>query len=238
MEYTKDYRLSAGTAIDTPAAFARLMRSVYTWMCAGLAMTALTAMTMASHMEWMYAIFSGGMIWVLLIAELGLVFYLSARIMKMSFVAAGLCFAGYAILNGITLSTIFIAYTMESIAQTFAVTAGTFGAMSLVGFVVKKDLSTMGRMLMMLLIGLIIATVVNIFWQNSGLGMILNYLGVIIFVGLTAYDTQKIKEMVSEASQYGVSDQTQKFALMGSLTLYLDFINLFIYLLRFFGDRK
>ena len=176
--------------------------------------------------------------WGLFIAELAMVLILSARIMKLSFPAAGLMFAAYAILNGVTMAFIFAVYTASSIAQTFFITAGTFACMSVVGFVVRRDLSSMGRVLYMLLIGIIIATVVNIFMKSSGLAMVLNYLGVIVFVGLTAYDTQKIKRMMMAYGEAGVSDETNKLALLGSLTLYLDFINLFLYLLRFMGDRK
>ena len=142
----------------------------------------------------------------------------------------------YSLLTGVSLSTIFLAYTESSIATTFLITAGTFGTMSLVGFVTKKDLSKLGGILLMALIGLIIATVVNIFLVSDTLGWIINYVGVLIFVGLTAYDTQKIKQMMRE---YGtdINEQTQKMALMGSLSLYLDFINMFLYLLRIFGNR-
>ena len=147
-------------------------------------------------------------------------------------------FAAYAIINGATLSIISLIYTAESIAQAFFVSAGTFGAMSLVGFFIKKDLSAIGRVLIMALWGLIIATVVNIFLQNSFTASLLNYAGVIIFVGLTAYDTQKIKVMLQESQAHGVNDDTNKLALMGSLALYLDFINLFLYILRIFGNRK
>lgn len=225
--------------VDMTEAFPRLMRSVYGWMCAGLAITALAALVVAKSPEMIFAIAqNSALLWGLLIAEIGLVVFLSARIHKMSFSTASLCFAAYALLNGVTMSFLFFAYTMESIVSTFAITAGTFGAMSLVGFVIKKDLSAMGRIFLMLLIGLIIATVVNMFVGSTGMAMVINYLGVILFVGLTAYDTQKIKEMLQQAAEAGVSDQTQKLALMGSLTLYLDFINLFLYLLRFLGDRK
>jgi FtsH-binding integral membrane protein len=136
------------------------------------------------------------------------------------------------------MSFIFLAYTMESISSTFFTTAGTFAIMSLIGYTTKRDLSGIGKILTMLLIGLVVATVVNIFVGNSGLSLILNYVGVVVFVGLTAYDTQKIKALVHEASMYGDEEQTNKLALMGSLTLYLDFINLFLYLLRFLGNRK
>ena len=236
MEYNNYY--DKGQTLAQSSVFAVLMRNVYTWMACGLAMTALTAMIVGRNENWVYTIATSGMYWGLLIAEVVLVIFLSARINKMSFAMAGLMFAAYAILNGVTMSFIMLAYTAESIAQAFFVTAGTFGGMSLVGFFIKKDLSAMGRTMMMALIGLIIATIVNIFWQNSMMASILNYAGVIIFVGLTAYDTQKIKVMLQQAQYAGISDQTNKLALMGSLTLYLDFINLFLYILRLFGNRK
>ena len=236
MEYNNYY--DKGQTLAQSSVFAVLMRNVYIWMACGLAMTALTAMIVGRNENWVYTIATSGMYWGLLIAEVVLVIFLSARINKMSFATAGLMFAAYAILNGVTMSFIMLAYTAESIAQAFFVTAGTFGAMSLVGFFIKKDLSAMGRTLMMALIGLIIATIVNIFWQNSMMASILNYAGVIIFVALTAYDTQKIKVMLQQAQYAGISDQTNKLALMGSLTLYLDFINLFLYILRLFGNRK
>ena len=236
MEYNNYY--DKGQTLAQSSVFAVLMRNVYTWMTCGLAMTALTAMIVGRNENWVYTLATSGMYWGLLIAEVVLVIFLSARINKLSFATAGLMFAAYAILNGVTMSIIMLAYTAESIAQAFFVTAGTFGAMSLVGFFIKKDLSAMGRTLMMALIGLIIATLVNIFWQNSMMASILNYAGVIIFVALTAYDTQKIKVMLQQAQYAGISDQTNKLALMGSLTLYLDFINLFLYILRLFGNRK
>ena len=236
MEYNNYY--DKGQTLAQSSVFAVLMRNVYTWMACGLAMTALTAMIVGRNENWVYTIATSGMYWGLLIAEVVLVIFLSARIHKMSFATAGLMFAAYAILNGVTMSFIMLVYTAESIAQAFFVTAGTFGGMSLVGFFIKKDLSAMGRTLMMALIGLIIATVVNIFWQNSMMASILNYAGVIIFVGLTAYDTQKIKVMFQQVQHAGINDETNKLALMGSLTLYLDFINLFLYILRLFGNRK
>lgn len=239
-DYNRTFNYSTSPEyIDMTTAFPKLMRSVYGWMCAGLAITALAALTVAKTPELIFAIMQNSiLIWGLLLGEIGLVIFLSARIHKMSFATASFCYAAYALLNGVTMSFLFFAYTMESIASTFAITAGTFGAMSLVGFFIKKDLSAFGRIFLMLLIGIIIATIVNIFVGSTGLAMLLNYAGVVIFVGLTAYDTQKIKVMLQQAADAGVSDQTQKIALMGSLTLYLDFINLFLYLIRLFGDRK
>ena len=223
---------------DRSLSFPSLMRSVYIWMALALAVTGLTAMTIATQPQIVYAIFANRAIfWMLILAELGMVIYLSARIMSMSFATAGIVFVVYALLNGVTLSSLFMAYTAESIAQTFFVTAGTFGAMAVIGFLVKRDLSAIGRFFYMALIGLIIATVANAFFHNSGLAMICNYAGVVIFSGLTAYDTQKIKNMLV---QFGDRrDETvMKLALLGSLSLYLDFISLFLYLLRFLGNRR
>ena len=216
---------------DRSLSFPSLMRSVYIWMALALAVTGLTAMTIATQPQIVYAIFANRAIfWMLLLAELGMVIYLSARIMSMSFATAGIVFVVYALLNGVTLSSLFMAYTAESIAQTFFVTAGTFGAMAVIGFLVKRDLSAIGRFFYMALIGLIIATVANAFFHNSGLAMICNYAGVVIFSGLTAYDTQKIKNMLV---QFGDRrDETvMKLALLGSLSL-------FLYLLRFLGNRR
>ncbi len=175
--------------------------------------------------------------WILIVAELGLVMVISSAINRLSFTTAGLLFILYSVLNGVTLSVIFLAYTLSSIATTFFVTAGTFGAMSVFGYVTRRNLSGMGRILFMALIGLIIATVVNIFVKSTGLQALLNYVGVLVFVGLTAYDTQKIKLMFQQTGGE-INEATQKLALLGSLTLYLDFINLFLYLLRLLGDRR
>lgn len=235
--YTKSYT-NHSRAIDRPTAFALLMRKVYTWMALALAVTGLTAYYCASNTSLVYAIVSNSVLFYgLLIAEFVAVVYLTARIERMSFMTAGLVFLVYSLLNGLTFSVIFLAFTMESIASTFFITAGTFGAMSLVGYFIKKDLSAVGRFLTMALIGLIIATVVNMFLQSSLLMWICTIGGVLIFSGLTAYDTQKIKQMFLMHGAE-LNESTMKLALMGSLTLYLDFINLFLYLLHIFGDRK
>ena len=224
---------------DFSSAFSRLMRNVYLWMTLGLVMTGLTAMYIAKSESLIYAIFGNQAIfWVLMIAELVLVVVLSAAINRLSFAVAGLMFAVYSVLNGATLSVIFLAYTEASIAQTFFVTAGTFGAMSVFGYFTKRDLSPVGRVLVMALIGLIIASVVNIFFRNSVVEAITNYAGVVIFVGLTAYDTQKIKQMLQMSYEQADVDTLGKIALMGSLTLYLDFVNLFLHLLELMGKRK
>ena len=219
-------------------AYRTLMGKVYLWMTLALAVTGLTSLYVASSPGLVQSIFaSRGTFWLLVIAELALVFILSARIMKMSFSTAGIMFALYSVLNGVTMSFIFIAYTSTSIATAFFVTAGMFAAMSFIGFVTKKDLSSFGSLFTIALLGLIIASVVNIFLNSSVMYWIITYVGVLLFVGLTAYDTQKIKQMLIE---YGdeVNDSTQKLALIGSLSLYLDFINLFLYILRLFGNNK
>lgn len=219
-------------------AFATLMKNVYLWMTLALAVTGLTAAYVAMNPGWVYAIATNSVLFFgLIIAELAVVMILSARIARLSFATAGLMFAAYSVLNGVTLSVIFLAYTMSSIATTFFVTAGTFGAMTLVGYTIKKDLSAMGRVLIMALIGLIIASIVNMFVASSALDWAITYIGVLVFVGLTAYDTQKIKQMMLMHGDE-VNDGTMKLALMASLTLYLDFINLFLYLLRIFGRRE
>lgn len=237
MEEKEMFILQQTLGKEQNAVFAKLMRSVYLWMVFALVITGLTAAYIANSPAYISALVNNPMLFYgVIIAELAVVFILSGRIHKMSFLTASLMFIFYSLLTGVSLSTIFLAYTESSIATTFLITAGTFGTMSLVGFVTKKDLSKLGGILFMALIGLIIATVVNIFLVSDTLGWIINYVGVLIFVGLTAYDTQKIKQMMRE---YGtdINEQTQKMALMGSLSLYLDFINMFLYLLRIFGNR-
>ena len=228
---------AATTSYAGAPAYAKLFRSVYIWMTLALAATGLTAMFVAEYLTKHPDMFSGGLFIGLAIAEVALVFILSARVNKMSFATAGIMFAAYSVLNGATMSVLFLAYTMESIASTFFITAGTFGAMALIGSVTKTDLTKFSSLMGMALIGLIIASVVNLFWANSTLYWIITYVGVLLFVGLTAYDAQNIKNMLQ---QYGTeeNDATQKVALMGSLSLYLDFINLFIYLLRILGTRR
>lgn len=234
--YEQNYDTSAyrSSSVSFPA----VMKNVYLWMTFALAMTGLTAAAVATQPQIIQAIMTNRILfWALMLSELGMVIYFSARLMHMSLTTAGLVFAAYSILNGVTMSFIFLAYTMESIATTFFVTAGTFAAMSIVGYTIKKDLSMMGRILFMALIGIIIASVVNIWLGNSTLQLGISVLGVLIFTGLTAYDTQKIKMMVM---MYGdqPDESVMKLALLGSLSLYLDFINLFLYLLRFFGNSR
>lgn len=220
------------------AAQSTLLRSVYVWMTLALIITGFVSMYVAQSYQLVSFIFGNKLaLWGMLIAELAVVFYLSARINSISFTKATVMFIIYSILNGATLASIFLVYTMSSIASTFFVAAGTFGVMALYGYVTKSDLTRIGNICLMALIGLIIATLVSMFWQNSMLQMIITYVGVILFVGLTAYDSQKIKRLLT-ADGIEVTEETQKIALLGALTLYLDFINLFLYLLRLLGDRK
>ena len=218
-------------------AFPVLMRKVYTWMTLALVITGVTAWGVANSPAILQMIVTSKILFFgIIIAELALVWGVSAAINRLSLTTATLLFVLYSVLNGVTLSFIFLAYTYQSITSVFFITAGTFAAMALFGYFTKTDLSSMGRILFMALIGLIIATIVNIFLKSSGFAMILNYLGVLIFVGLTAWDTQKIKQMLSMAEDTG--ETAQKIALMGALSLYLDFINLFLYLLRIFGSSR
>ncbi|MDO4159140.1 MAG: Bax inhibitor-1/YccA family protein [Prevotellaceae bacterium] len=220
------------------AAMPALMRKVYVWMTLALVITGFTAYGVASSPGLISAILMNKMLFYgLIIAELALVWIVAGRINKMSLTTATLLFILYSVLNGATLSVIFLAYTMSSITSVFFITAGTFAAMAAIGYFTKTDLTSLGKILMMALIGLIIATIVNVFFVHSGgFGLIISYVGVLIFVGLTAYDSQKIKVMLAEADD--VTEEAQKIALLGSLTLYLDFINLFLYLLRIFGSSR
>lgn len=235
--YIRNYNASCKQT--TTSAYSVLMRNVYTWMAAGIGLTALIAYLVSSNATLVTAITSNPLLLLgVCIAEIGMVWYLSRRIMNLSFTTAILMFFAYAALNGVSLSLLCLVYSGATIAQALFITAGTFAGMSLLGYTTRTDLSTFGRIMYMSLIGLILASLVNLFWVNSAFTMILNYLGVFIFVGLTAYDTQKIKDMLEESSCDGVNEHSSKIALMGSLRLYLDFVNLFIYILRILGDRK
>ena len=218
--------------------FPALMRKVYVWMTLALVITAVTAYGVAHSEALVSSMYeSRGLLWGLLLAELALVFGISRFINRLSLVTATLLFILYSALNGATLSVIFLAYSSEVITKVFFITAGTFGAMALFGYFTKADLSGLGKILIMALVGIIIATIVNLIFFKSGMfDLIVSYIGVLVFVGLTAYDSQKIKQMLAQAHDMG--EEAQKMALMGSLTLYLDFINLFLYLLRIFGRER
>lgn len=222
---------------DIAAEQQRFMTKVYGWMSFALVITGFVAMWVASTPKFVNIIFGNQIVFFgLLIVELILVASLASLIQKISAQLAMLIFIGYSALNGVTLSAIFILYTQESLASTFYITAGTFGVMSIYGYFTKTDLTKLGNILFMGLIGLIIASVVNMFFKNEMMYWITTYIGVLIFVGLTAYDTQKIKTM-NVIGDEG-SEEDKKIALIGALTLYLDFINLFLYLLRIFGKRN
>lgn len=228
--------ISAQRTLDRSVA-STLMRSVYYWMAGALAITGLTAMLVANNPALLNFLFSSPtLVWGLLIGEIVLVLILSAAINRLSFSTATLLFILYSVVNGVTLSSIFVVYTQGSIASTFFITAGMFGGLALYGSVTKKDLSGMGRFLFMTLIGLIIASIVSIFMHSEMLYWITTFVGVLVFAGLTAWDAQKIQQMALMADD--VNESTQKMALLGALTLYLDFINLFLYLLRIFGKRN
>lgn len=213
------------------------LAKVFNWMAMGLGLTGIIAYLTASS-GLAQAIVASPLFMILLFAELGLVFFLSARIDKIQASTAAGLFIGYAVLNGLTLSAIFLAYTSSSIAGTFFITAGMFGAMALYGMVTKRDLSGLGSFLFMGLIGIVIASVVNIFLGSSGLGWMISVLGVFIFTGLTAYDVQKIKTMGEEGILEQGEAAVRKGSIIGALALYLDFINLFLMLLRFFGGSR
>ena len=233
MEYSS---LSQGKVLVKTNSF---IRSVYNWMSIALALTGFTAYYV-SHNETMLQLVYGtpGLIMILIFAELGFVFFLSARIQKIKATTATALFTIYSILNGITLSYIFLVYTSTSIVSTFMICALTFSACSVYGMVTKKDLTSLGGFMMMGLIGIVIASIVNIFIQSSAMQMIISYIGVVVFIGLTAYDTQKLKNMSSTIPDNASGSMVRKGALMGALTLYLDFINLFIMMLHIFGGSK
>lgn len=236
MDYELDERLRQ-KELYAQAAFPSLMRKVYLWMTLALAITGITAFGVATSPGIMMTLYSNSvLLWGLIIAELVIVVAISAAINKLSLTAATLLFVLYSVINGATLSSIFLLYTMTSITNVFFITAGTFAVMAFIGYSTKTDLTSMGKILLMALIGIIIATVVNMFVGSTMLQTIVSYVGVLVFVGLTAYDSQKIKQMLMQAPDGG--ETAQKLALLGALSLYLDFINLFLYLLRIFGSRR
>jgi FtsH-binding integral membrane protein len=207
-----------------------VMRGVYAWMGGGLLLTAFISLMTASSPALLQAVLGNRMLfYALIFGELGLVVAISAAINKISAPTASLLFLVYAALNGVTMSTIFVAYTSSSIASTFLVTSCMFGSMSLYGYLTKSDLSSWGSFLFMGLVGVVIASLVNIFLHSPMISWVLSICSVIVFTGLTAYDTQRIKAQ-------GYSGQ--KGAILGALTLYLDFINMFLSMLRLFGDRR
>lgn len=227
--------ISTKSYTTTAVATNTLVRSVYIWMCTALLLTGATASLVASSSQMLEIIFSNNFFfWGLLIAQFGLVWAISAKVTSFSLPTLSGLFMLYSVLTGVTFSIYFLAFTAESIASTFFITAGTFAAMSLYGFLTKSDLTKLGNLCLMALIGIVIASVVNIFLKNETLYWVVSYIGVLVFIGLIAYDTQKIKALARAED----NEHTQKLAICGALSLYLDFINLFIMLLRIFGQRK
>ena len=215
------------------------VRSVYNWMCIGLALTGFIAWFVSGNDTIKQLVFGNSIILiVLIIAELGLVFSISGMINKMSSGTATSLFVLYSALNGVTLSFIFLVYTSASIVSTFFICAATFLACSIYGWTTKRDLTSLGGFLTMGLIGIIIASLVNLFIRSSAMHYIISYIGVIVFVGLTAYDTQKIKNMALTQPAGLDGGVIRKGAILGALSLYLDFINLFLMLLRIFGQGR
>lgn len=227
---------SAASNVSYDASLRQYMVKIYNFMSIALAISGAIAFLVASSPALMQAIFGTPLAWVVMLAPLGFVFFFTYKLNSISAATAKSYLWIYSALMGISLSTIFIAYTGTSIARVFFITASTFGAMSLYGYSTKKDLTGMGSFLTMGLIGLIIASIVNIFLKSSAFEFAISAIGVLIFIGLTAYDTQRIKQNYYQFS--GNDEATGKMAVIGALNLYMDFINLFIMMLRFFGDRK
>lgn len=211
------------------------LRAVYGWMCVGLAITAASAWFIAGSPVVVRAVATNRLLfWGVMGAQLGLVVVLSARVEKMAASTASLLFAGYSALTGVTMAFVLLVFTGESIANTFLITAGMFGGLAAYGTVTRRSLAGLGSFLFMGLIGVVLASVVGIFWQSDALQFVISFIGVIVFSGLAAYDAQRLKAMAFATP----GGQTGTYAIVGALTLYLDFINLFLFLLRFTGGRR
>ena len=234
MQMTPQAAFAAGSTVSAERITA-FLRKVYGWMFVGLGITATVALGVSSSPTIGRAIFGNKILFFgLMIAEIGLVFYLSARVNKLSASAAAGLFLLYSALNGATLAFIFLAYTGTSIATTFVVTAGMFGALALFGTTTKRSLAGVGQFVFMGLIGVILASVVGMFWKSEGLQFIISIVGVIVFTGLTAWDAQRLKVMAATVPE----DRYGSYSVVGALALYLDFINLFLFMLRFMGGRR
>ena len=240
MAYRTDPRFAqAGVAVGaTDEGLRSFMLSVYNYMGLGLAITGLVALAVASSPAIYMPIFTTPLKWVVILAPLGFVMFLSARIQTMSVSAAQLTFWLFAAVMGVSMASIFLVFTGESIARVFFVTAATFGAVSLYGYTTKRDLSGMGSFLFMGLIGIVIASLVNIFIGSTALQYAVSVIGVLVYTGLTAWDTQRLKEQYLSGLQYAGADIAGKTAVMGALSLYLNFINLFTMLLQLMGNQR
>jgi FtsH-binding integral membrane protein len=229
---------SPSTVLRSDSTFRSMLQQVYGWMAAGLALTGVVAWYVSQSETLLALIFGQQLVFFgLILAQLGLVMGLSWGLSRMSAAVATGGFILYSAISGVTLAAIFLVYTTESIASTVLVKGAVFGAMSLYGYTTKSDLSSWGSYLFMALIGLIIASLVNIFLQSTAIYWVTTYAGVLIFVGLTAYDTQKLKQLSNNINERD-TETFQKMVILGALTLYLDFINLFLYLLRLLGKRR
>lgn len=234
------YNTLADVKVQDESMVRTFMTGVFSWMFIALAITAVTAYFVATSPELLslmvtetgLSIFG----WVVMLAPIGFVLLMSFSFQKLSALSLSLLFLVYSVLVGMSLSFIFLAYTMGSIATTFGVTSLTFGIMAVAGYTTKTDLTKFGSILMMALVGIIIASLVNFFLQSDSMQYIISFIGVLVFTGLTAYDVQKLKRIGSEMTAN--QESTRKYAIMGALSLYLDFINLFLFLLRFLGKRN
>jgi len=233
-----DVHLPTYIDLDSRGVLESVLRHVYVWMTLGLFITAGVAAFVSVFPLFQVLTGQPFIFFGLLIAELALVIGLSWGIKRISTTTAIFLFILYAALNGLTLSTLFVVYNLGSIAFTFIASAATFGVMSIIGYTTKIDLTKMGTFLLMGLIGLVIAMIVNIFWANSALGWIVTFAGLFLFLGLTVFDTQRIKRMTATALQQGDEDIETRLGVLGALSLYLDFINLFLFLLRLTGRRR
>ena len=232
-EMTPDRPFSASLPVEERVT--TFLRAVYGWMCGGLAITALTASAIASSPAFVIAIATNRVLfWGLMIAQLGIVFVLSARVQQLAASTAALLFVAYSALTGVTISFVLLVYTGESVARTFLIAAGMFGGMAAYGSTTRRSLAGFGQFLFMGLIGVVLASVVGMFWHSDALQFVLSFIGVIVFTGLAAYDAQRMKSMALALP----SGQTGSYAIVGALALYLDFINLFLLLTRLTGSRR
>jgi uncharacterized protein len=230
-----DRTSALGTSTATAERVTAFLRTVYGWMCAGLAITAVVAFSIASSPALIQAVVMNRLLFIgLFVGQIALVFYLSARVDRLAPGTAALLFVVYSALTGLTLSVLVLAYTGASIATTFVVTAGMFGALALYGTTTTRSLAGVGQFLFMGLVGLVLASLVGMFWHSEALQFLISVVGVIVFTGLTAWDAQRLKEMALAVPQ----GQLGSYAIVGALSLYLDFINLFVFLLRFLGTRR
>lgn len=237
--YVKNYSTSYETS-SVEGTIASVYKNMFGWMAAALGLSALSAYVVIDRIyaseAFANAFFSSSAMWIMAIASFAMVFVLSGALHKLSMTSASLLFALYSVLMGAWIAPVLLIYTAESVTQVFLITAGTFGGMAVYGHITSRDLSKLGSILMMALIGIIIASLVNIFMHSSGMSLIISYISVVIFCGLTMYDVQKFKNIIYNYGQ--ADDQIRKIALLGALNLYMDFLNLFLYLLRILGSRR